>query len=272
MKRLLLVFSLLSLFTIAQTAVKDTITVESHSMPDGVNTLVITPGNGGPYSKKFPVLYLLHGHGGNHLNWAANNDLESMADQNQIIIVCPDGKTSWYWDSPVNPELKYETFISAELPVYIDSLYPTDARRESRAITGLSMGGHGAMWNAMRHTDVFGAAGSMSGGVDIRPFPNNWNMKDNIGPKDQYPDNWENYSVINQTDSTRNGDLAIIIDCGYDDFFFDVNNAFHKKLVEAGIGHDYIVRPGRHDWRYWRNAIYYQMMFFKRYFDNTSVK
>ena len=62
-------------------------------------------------------------------------------------------------------------FISSELVKYIDEHYKTIADRKGRAITGLSMGGHGAMWNAIRHKDMFGASGSTSGGMDIRPFP-----------------------------------------------------------------------------------------------------
>ena len=67
----------------------------------------------------------------------------------------PDGKNTWYWDSPLNADVRYETFISNELVKYVDSHYKTVADRKGRAITGLSMGGHGAMWNGLRHSDVF---------------------------------------------------------------------------------------------------------------------
>ena len=90
-------------------------------------------------------------------------------------------KDSWYWDSPKNPAYRYETFVSSELVKYIDRNYKTIADRKGRAITGLSMGGHGAMWLGIRHKDVFGAAGSTSGCVDIRPFPKNWSMNKQLG-------------------------------------------------------------------------------------------
>ena len=70
------------------------------------------------------------------------------------------------------PESRYETFISKELIAYTDKNLNAIPDRSKRAITGLSMGGHGAMWNAIRHQDVFGAVGTTSGGMDIRPFPN----------------------------------------------------------------------------------------------------
>ena len=68
--------------------------------------------------------------------------------------------------------MQFEDYISDEVIRYVDSHFRTIPDRKARAISGLSMGGHGAMWNAIRHRDVFGAVGSTSGGLDIRPFPN----------------------------------------------------------------------------------------------------
>lgn len=75
----------------------------------------------------------------------------------------PDGANSWYWDSPLDPASQFETFVAQELPDWIDARYLTIPSREGRAVTGLSMGGHGALWVALRHKDRFGAAGSTSG-------------------------------------------------------------------------------------------------------------
>ena len=174
-------------------------------------------------------------------------------------------------DSPLNADVRYETFVSDELVQYIDSCYPTIADRKGRAITGFSMGGHGALWNAIRHSDVFSAVGSTSGGVDIRPFPKNWNMSDQLGEKERFPENWENYTVINQVPQMRNGQLAIIIDCGYGDFFFDVNTRFHEALLKQGVDHDFIVRPGEHNHRYWHNSIDYQILFFQKHFREQGL-
>ena len=187
-----------------------------------------------------------------------------------IIFVCPDGKTSWYWDSPVNPSFRYETFISSELVKYIDEHYKTIADRKGRAITGLSMGGHGAMWNAIRHKDTFGASGSTSGGMDIRPFPKNWDMAKQLGEYESNKEVWDNHTVINQLDRLKDGSLAIIIDCGADDFFLQVNKAAHEALLKRGIGHDFIIRPGAHNPRYWNNAIDYQVLFFKKFFNKSK--
>lgn len=175
-------------------------------------------------------------------------------------------KNSWYWDSPVNSSYRYETFVSSELIVYTDSHYKTIAAPQGRAITGLSMGGHGALWNAFRHKDVFGAAGSTSGGVDIRPFPLNWQMNKQLGEYAANRKRWDEYTAINQIDKIENGDLAIIFDCGESDFFLEVNKELHQRLLGRGIDHDFITRPGTHNNTYWNNSIDYQILFFEKFF------
>ena len=110
----------------------------------------------------------------------------------------------------------------------------------------------------------------MSGRVYIRPFAENCNIRTSISSKTESPQNWEDYTVNNQTDFLKSEELAMSIGCGYDDFFFEVNNNFHDKLMSQGIAHDYIVRPGKHNAEYLKNAIYYQMEFFRLFFDNAK--
>lgn len=249
-------------------AVVDTLAVYSDGMKKNVQVVVIAPDK---KETPRPVVYLLHGHGGNAKTWITiKPELKEIADRDGLIFVCPDGKNSWYWDSPVNPAYRYETFVSDELIRYIDAHYPTRADRSARAITGLSMGGHGAMWLAMRHKELFGAVASMSGGVDIRPFPNNWGMSLLLGPESENRQVWNEHTVINQISRLKNGDLAILFDCGYSDFFFEVNNDFHKKLLTYKIDHDFIVRPGGHDAAYWTNSLDFQLLFFKNFFDSHA--
>ncbi len=219
-----------------------TVKVHSPSMRKDVLVNIITPDK---QDQALPVIYLLHGYGGNNNDWSdIRPDLPEIADRTGVIFVLPDGKNSWYWDSPKDPAYRYEMFVAKELVSYIDENYNTIADRNARAVTGLSMGGHGALWISFRNKDVFGAAGSTSGGVDIRPFPKNWEMARQLGEMEANRDLWETYTVINQIDRIKNGELALIIDCGYDDFFFEVNNSFHAALLDAGIDHDYLVRPG----------------------------
>lgn len=258
---------LLYLATIAlQAARVDTVLVKSPSMQKDVKVVYVVPDKA-MAKVACPVVYLLHGYGGNARSWVQlKPELLQMADEKGIIFVCPDGKNSWYWDSPQDPAYRYETFISSEQVNYTDANYATIRERKARAISGLSMGGHGALWNAIRHKDVFGAAGSMSGGVDIRPFPKNWEMSRQLGEMAGNEAVWEAHTVVNQLDKIANGDLALIIDCGEADFFIDVNKDLHRRLLERKIDHDFITRPGGHTGAYWNNSIDYHILFFDKFF------
>ena len=192
-----------------------------------IPTVVVTPDEAAV--RRLPVVYLLHGYSGDELAWQRITDLRPLAEQFGVIFVCPDGENSWYWDSPINPSSQFETFVSQELPDWVDAHYPTLPSREGRAVAGLSMGGHGALWTAVRHKDRFGAVGSVSGGVDIRPFPDSWEMKAQLGEERENQARWDAHTVINAVDSLRDGELAIFVDCGYDDFFYGVNVALHES-------------------------------------------
>ena len=236
-------------------------------MDKNIEVVIIRPSKA-VKGEKCPVIYLLHGYGGHAKTWIqVRPDLPQIAEKEDIIFVCPNGGDSWYWDSPIVKESRYETFISKELITYVDKHIATIADRSKRAITGLSMGGHGAMWNAIRHQDVFGAVGSTSGGLDIRPFPNNWGMTKYIGERDKNPDVWDKHTVINQLDQLKDGNLAIIIDCGLEDFFLDVNKAVHEYLLQQQVTHEFILSSGAHNADYWKNSISYQIQFFKKFFE-----
>lgn len=250
-------------------ATKQTIQIATDLVPaPDVNVVVIVPDGYEP-GKKFPTVYLLNGFSDNNNSWSTRTqpDLDKLADAYGMVMVMPDGRDSWYWDSPVKPEMKMESFIINELVPYIDAVYPTQAQADKRAITGLSMGGHGAMWLGLRHPDVFGNIGSTSGGVDIRPFPNNWKMKNWLGEYESNKKVWDEHSVLCLIPQVKPGSQNIIFDCGNDDFFAEVNNNLHKAMLDAGIPHDYITRPGGHTHPYWRNSILFQLLFFNEAFN-----
>lgn len=245
----------------------DTIQVYSEAMKKNVPCVVIRPSH---YKKlkELPVVYLLHGYSGNYAQWLKTApQLKEAVDAAKVIIVCPDGGfSSWYFDSPIDSTIRYETFVSKELVSYIDSHYKTATSRNFRAISGFSMGGHGALWLAIRHPSVFGLAGSTSGGVDFRPFPDSWEIKKRLGDTACCKENWEQYTVINEVKKLKPGSLQIIIDCGLKDFFLGGNQALHQYLVEQKIKHDYIERPGGHEHKYWNNSIDYHLLYFYNYF------
>jgi S-formylglutathione hydrolase FrmB len=166
-KKICLALLLSVIATCTTQAAVDTIFISSNSMHKKIKTIVITPFAYNKESHRYPVVYLLHGAMGNATNWIHKvPQLQSMANEINVLIVCPDGSNnSWYFDSPVDSAFKYETHISTEVPAYIDEHYSTIKNRKARAITGLSMGGQGAMFIAFRHAAIFGACGSMSGAL-----------------------------------------------------------------------------------------------------------
>ena len=245
----------------------DTVTIYSKTMQKSIKCVVIEPRKVKGV-KAWPVVYLLHGYSGDFSNWITKVPaLQQYADEYKIMIVCPDGNySSWYFDSPVDSAMRYETYIAKEVPEYIDAHYPTIKDRKARAITGLSMGGHGGLFLGFRHADIFGGCGSMSGGVDLNASRNKFDIIKRIGDTLSHGGNWKQYSVVNVIEKYPKDSLAIIIDCGTEDFFYDINHALHAKMLRLKIPHDYIERPGKHDWNYWGNAVKYQLLFFRDYF------
>ncbi len=268
MKRRVLFLIMIAMVQFGWAARIDSVSIQSASMNKAVKVIIITPDS---YQKKkdknrYPVVYMLHGYSGNHRQWV--NDapaVASQADRENLILVCPDGGFgSWYFDSPVDSSIRYETFISKELVAYIDGNYRTVTDRDKRAITGLSMGGHGALYLAIRHPETFGQAGSICGGVDFRPFPDKWDLQKALGDTSCCRENWENNTVINLVNQIEPGKIKLVIDCGVDDFFIEVNRNLHKKLLELKIPHDYTERPGAHNKDYWSNSILHHLFYFSK--------
>lgn len=259
-------FFALFLFSFAEAATVDTVVIKSAAMNKSHKCVVIKPSSYNKDTSRFPVVYLLHGHGGDYANWIKRVPLlQDYADKYGMLIVCPDGNiSSWYWDSPIDSTMKYETYIAKEVPSYIDNNYRTITKREARAITGLSMGGHGAIYIAFRHSETFGACGSMSGAVDLSYSKNKYDIAKRIGDTLNYAANWVSYAAVGAVQNLPKKNLSIIIDCGNLDYFAPANKTLHEKLNSLKIPHDYIERPGNHDWNYWRNSIEFHLLFFSK--------
>lgn len=253
----------------------DSVALPSRAMNRTYSCVVIKPNSyRKSKTKRYPVVYLLHGYGGWFSNWIIRvPELKDLADREQLLIVCPEGgHSSWYWDSPIDSTYRYETYIAQEVPDHIDRTYRTIADRNGRAITGLSMGGHGGIYLGFRHSDRFGACGSMSGAVDLSFSRNKYDITKRIGDTLSQAANWYTYSAIAAIDQRPSKPLNVIIDCGTEDYMIQGNRNLHEKMVKLGLPHDYIERPGKHDWNYWRNAVPYQLLYFSRYFQEALKK
>lgn len=267
-----IIFSLFIFFTCSYVfaATVDTVIIYSTAMNKAIKCVIVKPDSYKKKNKYFPVVYLLHGYDDYYDSWIKLvPDTKNYADQMNMIFVCPDGGyNSWYFDSPIDSSYKYETYISKEVVKYIDANYRTIANPSHRAITGVSMGGHGSLYLALRNPDIFGAVGSMSGVVDLVPFAADWEISKLIGDTISYKSNWQNMSFSDMIEHYPTQSLSIIIDCGTNDLFFKINRRLHEKMLRLKIPHDYIERPGKHNWAYWNDAMEYQLIFFRNYFKN----
>ncbi|WDO12742.1 esterase family protein [Flavobacterium sp. WW92] len=278
-KLLLAVFFLLSGLA-SQAAKVDTLAIPSTAMGKTYNAAVVLPNSYSKSKSKYPVMYLLHGAYGHFRDWLKSTPnkmtVKDLADQYDIIIVMPEGQTfSFYLDSPVNKGSQFETYITKEVVQKIDQTYRTIHEKKGRVITGLSMGGHGALYLATKHPDLYAAAGSMSGAVDMGTMKNmgvdaperiDKLMEPVFGPEGAPQEVYAAHAVLNMVDKMKANALPMIIDCGVDDFLIGPNRELHRRLVYGKVSHEYTERPGAHTWEYWENALPYHALFFSKIF------
>ena len=277
---------LLYFYTESFSAIVDTLVIPSKIMHKEYKAVIVLPASYATNNKNYPVLYLLHGGYGHFDDWIKKTSesklVEKISDQYNFIVVMPEGETfSYYINSPVSKESQFETYITKEVIEKIDNSYRTIRDRKGRAISGLSMGGYGALYLSARHPDLYCAAGSMSGALN--PDMRDWKFPPNalqafkkefekiLGPIEKYPQRYADASIINMADQIKKADIKLIFDDGVDDFFITVNRELHRRLVFNGTPHDYSERPGSHTWEYWQNSLPYHALFFSKVFqDNGS--
>ncbi len=264
------------LITTSLAAKVDTLQIASKSMNKSYYAAVVTPNSYFKSTAKFPVLYLLHGAYGHFRDWLKKtpntSTVKDLADQYNIIIVMPEGEMfSFYIDSPVNSESQFETHIIKEVIPTIDATYRTIASKNGRVITGLSMGGHGAFYLSSKHPELFCAAGSMSGALDMsvmlhpdRIEATKKLMMPIFGDATELPETYLKYSVLSKVELFKKNQMPIYFDCGVDDFLIEPNRELHRRLVYNGVPHEYTERPGAHTWEYWENALPFHVLFFSK--------
>jgi S-formylglutathione hydrolase FrmB len=270
----LALFSLHCFFS--QAATVDSIDVPSAVMNKTYKAAVVLPASYAKSKAAYPVLYLLHGGGGHFRDWLTSTPdkmlVKNLADQYNFIIVMPEGETfSWYLNSLLNKESQFETYITVEVTNKIDSMYRTVRNSKGRVISGLSMGGHGALYLSTRHPNLYCAAGSMSGALDMNT--SNWRISPDFATRINQgfqklvgdttnADLYASYSAVNMAEKIKTNNLKVIIDCGVDDFLIEPNRELHRRLVYNHTPHDYTERPGGHTWDYWQNSLPYHVIFF----------
>lgn len=241
---------------------QELLVLEDNRLPGPDSVLIFTP-EGLQKGVRHPLVFLLHGLSGNYRQWAAITDLQAEASKYQFIIVCPDGfYDSWYINSPVIKNSQFRSFFFDNLLKTMTSSLNVDTT--NIFITGLSMGGFGAMSLFLYNPDVFRAAGSTSGVLDIERFPRRFGMEKIIGRFEEHKERFYALSPMNQLQTASLTGKTLIIDCGTEDLFYDVNQAFYDRCRTLKINAIWISQPGTHGHAYWKESIRQHMFLFSR--------
>lgn len=235
--------------------------IESANLQCNDSILVFEPEH---LTDSTPALYLLHGWSGNYRNWSDKYDLEELAQRTGFIIICPDGfYSSWYLDSPDTTKMQWRKFFHNEL-------YPAMAEKyglspERTFITGLSMGGHGAINIFIDDTSRFAGAGSMSGVLNLHhtPLAEKW-ISPILGDYATCGDRYTSESATTRATLIKGCRKPLIICCGYDDIYDRSLEEFAEICRKNDINHIEIHSKGRHEWKYWCETLELQMWLFGR--------
>ncbi len=220
-------------------------------------TAIVPDNKTGP----FPVFYLLHGLSDDHTAWTRRTSLERYVSDLPLIVVMPNGERGFYTDAKERPKAEFETNLVQDNIGFVDRTFQTNPTREGPVIAGLSMGGYGSLKLALKHPDLFCAAVSHSGAVEIgkRDFTDNSEWRPIFGAQPKGgPDDL--FALAEKLDPAH--PVALRIDCGVDDFLIESNRAFDAHLTKLGIAHEYAEHPGQHDWNYWNRHILDTLKFF----------
>lgn len=195
--------------------------------------------------RHYPVLYLLHGMGGNNSDWATQGNAKQAVQDAiangvvaPLIVVMPDAFNTFYVNGYQNG-LQYETYFMEEFMPFIEKKYRISANRETRFIAGLSMGGFGASYYAFSYPEMFVYCYAMSGALE--------GIGSGLTPS--ISEIIARYDVF--------GELpGYTIDCGTaDQLVFPSNQKVHETLETMGFEHEYIAREGTHDWVFWKKSL-----------------
>jgi S-formylglutathione hydrolase FrmB len=209
-------------------------------------------------SRTYPVLYLLHGWSGDETNWSTFTKLTKYAENLPLIIVMPEGQSSWYVDSGSDEKRKFEAFLMQDLIENVEQSWRTVRGREGRAIAGLSMGGYGAVKEALKHPEMFQVAASLSGAFnagsaelekereDLRP-----SLVEAFGTEPSQTREQNNLYVLAQKADVKTTPY-LYVDCGNQDrSFLEPNRKLAAILSQRQFAYEYHEFPGMHDWNYW---------------------
>lgn len=208
---------------------------------------------------RYQVLYLLHGFSADHTDWARFSGIERYAQEKRLAVVMPSGDNSFYSNACHGGA--YYNYITQELPMVMEKLFPISGKPEDKFIAGLSMGGFGAFKIAMRNPNSYAAAASLSGGMRIlrdtqsRPsgVPVDTYLREVYGANFEYykPEEEDLFVILDH--AVKNGiKLPKLYQCcGTEDFVYPCNVEFRDYAQALGVELTYAEGPGVHNWDFW---------------------
>lgn len=206
--------------------------------------------------QKLPVVYLLHGGGGDYREWSNDSDVSQYALQG-LILVMPEGASSYYTNSATRPNDRYEDYIVRSLIQDVESRFPVASDRSQRAIVGISMGGFGAVKNALKHPELYGFVGGLSSALDVpsRPFSikriGQWRGHRSIFGKWNGEVQRENdpFVLVRTADPSRMPYMYLT--CGKQEGLLPANRQFAKALSAGHFEFEFHEVEGGHNWNQW---------------------
>lgn len=227
-------------------------------------SLTLTLPEPGELSAKCPVMYLLHGGTENSTTWIREAAVEQISRDFGLVTVSIDGLSSAYVD--MRHGGRYYTYLTKELPAFLQQQTNFDTSPENTLIAGFSMGGQGALRAALRNPELYAACFALSGARDTVPLFRQWasmengpdlsGVEDALGPVDQMRGS-EDDLVTAAENAARDGRKLppLYIACAQDDYAAPLTDAFHEMLLGLGITHDYYKAPGIHDYHFAGKAL-----------------
>jgi S-formylglutathione hydrolase FrmB len=235
-------------------------------------------------ARRYPILYFLHGLGDNEQlflrsgGWNLVEDLQEKKRIQEFLIATPAGGASFYINSRDGQE-RYEDFLLQEFFPYIEQHYRARPGRANRAISGISMGGYGALHLAFGHPQLFAASSAHSAAlIDKLPVflsgngsataPGRARILGGVFGNPPDPAFWERNSPLTLARTHSLSGLNIYFDCGSeDDFGFEAGaTALDKVLRSRRIPHEFHLYSGHHDWAYFASHLESSLSFHSRIF------
>ena len=266
-------FIVVGTFAGARGARVETVRIPFEGIAGRGYTTVVLPDAYDTSQDRYPVVYFLHGYGGNHRSWLAHPGFTDLADTHECLLVCASpGPATWYRDSPRRSRSQAATYVAVAVVGHIDSLYRTRTSPGARVLAGSSMGGHGALMLMTDYPHLFGAAVAISAPMELVSAGNRWGLRAVFGSSRQGTRVRREHSFlyrIGELDSTTG---MIRLDCGTSDWALESNRAAGMLLERHGIPHVREEHPGGHTPAYVSAALPRQMAAIAAFFRKEALE